>query len=154
MSGSISSSGSSTAQSAVAPTRLWTPRVIAVATFLFGFPSGITLAALNWRRMGLGKKALLHLAVALIGAVITILLIFESTSGIGRPLGLIVNFGVLFYLNNQMQRDITKFEAENHFTENDNWLIGGLIALGVAVLYLAIGVFIALLSAVLGSSSS
>lgn len=41
--------------------KLWKASTIGLIAFLCGFPGGIVVASINWIRMGLKNKAILHL---------------------------------------------------------------------------------------------
>ena len=130
----------------VLPVKLWTPRVIMFTTLFVGFPSGIALASINWMRMGMMNKAIVHLTGGAIGALIFIILSLLLPGNVGGGIGILANVGILTYLRIQMKNDIEKFKAANRVVQNSSWLIGFLIGLGVFALYLALvfGVTVAL----------
>jgi hypothetical protein len=43
---------------------LWTPNTIGILTFFTGFPTRITLASINWFKMGMKGKAFAHILAA------------------------------------------------------------------------------------------
>ncbi len=134
--------------STVAPTsqagelKLWTPRLISVLTFLFGFPCGFVLAAINWHRMGLRIKARVHLLLGAFAMLIAIL-ISVLLPQIPRFVWFGVNAAIAWYLANQLKTDIANLESAGTTVRADNWLIGTLISLGVVVLYLTSALVVA-----------
>jgi len=108
------------------PVRLWTPGVVALTAFLFGFPGGIVLASINWVRMGLTSKASAHLVGGAIGALLLVVFLIQLPSL--RELAVLINVGVLYYLQNQIKNDLETFTA-NHEVQPAHWLSGFLIGL-------------------------
>lgn len=117
------------------PVKLWTPRFIGFATFFLGFPGGIALSALNWYRMGLNKKVTLHIVIGAIGAFALVIILLLLPGNQGRGIGVLVNFGMLYYLYNQTKKDIEEFKANNHEVENAHWFGGCMISLLMIGLY-------------------
>jgi len=118
-----------------APVKLWTPSFIAGVTFLLGFPAGIVIASINWMRMNLNNKALVHLITGAAGTFIFVLVLLLIPGTGGRALALIANLGILFYLQQQMKKDLESFKVSNN-VENAGQLGGCLIGLGVLILFL------------------
>ncbi|HXQ37134.1 MAG TPA: tetratricopeptide repeat protein [Anaerolineales bacterium] len=111
--------------------KLWTPGVIGFMTFFLGFPSGITLASINWIRMGMKGKAFAHIAGGLVG--ILALILFPDN--LAQLLGLVINIGYMTYLRQQMKYDIATMTAAN--VQYAHWSSGfviSLISLGIIVL--------------------
>ena len=117
------------------PVKLWTPGFIAGVTFLLGFPAGIVIASINWMRMRLNNKALTHLIVGAVGTFIFVVALILIPGAAGRFFGLLVNLGILFYLQQQMKKDLDSFKISNN-VENAGQLGGCLIGLGILVLFL------------------
>lgn len=117
------------------PIKLWTPGFIAGVSFLLGFPAGIVIASINWMRMKLNNKALIHLIGGAAVTFIFVILLILIPGNAGRAVGLIANLGVLFYLQQQMKVDINSFKLSNR-VEDAGQLGGCLIGLGVLVLFL------------------
>jgi len=105
--------------------KLWTPNAISLMTFFLGFPSGITLASINWIRMGMKGKALLHIA----GGVVGILLLILFPDNLGRLLGLAINIGYTAYLRQQIKDDIATMTDAN--VQYAHWFSGFLISMGI-----------------------
>ncbi len=103
--------------------KLWTPRAIGFLTFFIGFPSGITLASINWIRMGRKIKALAHI----IGGIVSVLALFIFPDNTGRLFGLVINVGYTIYLQQQMKADIQKIN--NYNIQYAHWFSGTLISL-------------------------
>lgn len=82
--------------------KLWTPRTIGFMTFFLSFLFGITLASINWMRMGMKRKALVQIA----GSIIVILAIMLLPDNFGRLFSLLINLGYMVYLHQQMKNDI------------------------------------------------
>ena len=131
------------------PVRLWTSTTVSYITFCLGFPGGLVLAALNWMRMGLTKKAIVHIAGGALGATALILLSFLVLGSAWSAL-LIVNIGLVFYLQDQTWRDINSFKASHHEVRAANWAGGCLIGFVMLGLFLALMILIALPFALLG----
>jgi hypothetical protein len=130
------------------PIKLWTPGFIAGVTFLLGFPAGIVIASINWMQMNLSSKALIHLVVGAVGTFIFLTVLILIPGNAGRAVGLLVNLGMLFYLRQQMIKDLAGFKVSNN-VQDAGQLGGCLIGLGMVVLYLmlvfAIGIVFTLL---------
>ncbi len=108
---------------------LWTPRGIGWASVLLGFPGATVLAALNWRRMGRTRKAIVHLVAAVIG---TWAIYFVNAS-----VGLLVGLAVGYYLFRAQRSDQSPFA-----TTERSGLAGALIAIAASILIVASGVVI------------
>jgi len=67
---------------------LWTPRGIGWASVYLGYPGANVLAAMNWRRMGRPRKAIMHVAAGIFGAWA---LLFTNAP-VGLSVGLIVSY--------------------------------------------------------------
>jgi len=132
------------------PVKLWTPGTIAGITFLLGFPAGIVLASINWMRMNLSNKALIHLIVGALGTFIVVVFLILTPGNTGRILGLAVNLGTLFYLQRQMKKDLENFTASNHKVEKANGLGGCLIGIGMLVLFFMLAVVLTFVFVALG----
>jgi hypothetical protein len=87
--------------------KLWTPNTIGTLTFFLGFPGGITLAAINWIKMGMKRKAFAHILLGIVG----ILTLFLLPDSLGRTLGLAINIGYISLLRQQMKGDIEKLDG-------------------------------------------
>src|SRR6201988_1336755 len=112
--------------------KLWTPGVIGFMTFFLGVPSGITLASINWIRMGMKGKAVAHIAGGLVG--ILALILFPDN--LAQLLGLVINIGYMTYLRQQMKYDIATMTAAN--VQYAHWSSGfviSLISLGIIVFF-------------------
>jgi tetratricopeptide (TPR) repeat protein len=124
--------------------KLWTPSAISLMTFFLGFPSGITLASINWIRMGMKGKALAQIAGGVVGILVLVLL----PDNPGRLLGLVINIGYTAYLRQQMKDDIAAMTDAN--VQYAHWFSGFLISIGtlgiigiVVIVLLTLQVFIA-----------
>jgi len=119
--------------------KLWSPNTIATFTFLVGFPSGITLASINWFKMGVKWKALANILMGIIG----ILIIYLLPENLTRSAALLINLGFVAYIRYQMERDIKLIDGYN--VENAHWLSGfltGLAGWGIAFVLIIIIVFL------------
>lgn len=110
--------------------KLWTPGFIAAVSFLLGFPAGIVLASINWTRMKMNNKALTHLIGGAIAALIFVLILLLTPTTVGRVVGIVFNVGALFYLQQQMKKDLAGFQISNK-VEKAGELGGCLIGLGI-----------------------
>jgi hypothetical protein len=131
------------------PVKLWTPGVIAGISFFLGFPAGIVLASLNWMRMKMNNKALTHLIAGAVGTFVLVVVLLLIPGNVGRFLALAINLGTLFYLRQQMNRDLDHFKASN-MVEKANDLGGCLIGLGIFILFLILAFGLAFVFAILG----
>lgn len=114
--------------------KLWTPGFIAAVTFFLGFPAGIVLASINWLRMKMTDKAIIHLIAGAVGTVIFLAILILTPGNAGRLLALAINLGVLFYLRWRMEKDINGFQAAQR-VEKAGWPGGCLIGIGMLILY-------------------
>ena len=103
--------------------KLWTPMVISLMTFFLGFPSGIVLASINWIRMDLKGKALIHI----LGGIVGLLAIRLFPEGTGQLLGLVINLGYMTYLHQQMKNDLDTVTNAN--IQYAHWFGGLLISI-------------------------
>ncbi|MEA2605817.1 MAG: hypothetical protein QOI00_574 [Chloroflexota bacterium] len=117
------------------PIELWTPRGIGWASVLLGFPGAIVLAALNWHRMDMPRKAVLHVAAAVVG---TWALFLVNAGSVGLAVGLAVGF----YLNRAQRADQSPFSAAGLVIERSG-LVGAVLALVTSVVIVGISALIA-----------
>ena len=104
---------------------VWSPRGIGWASVFLGFPGATVLAALNWRRMGRGRKAIVHVAAAVIS---TWVLYFVAWSVV-----LLGGLAVGYYLYTAQRSDQSRFAAAGGVTGR-NGLAGAVIAFGASML--------------------
>ena len=104
---------------------VWSPRGIGWASVFLGFPGAVVLAALNWRRMGRGRKAIVHLAAAVI---CTWALYFVAWSVV-----LLGGLAVGYYLYTVQRSDQSRFATAGRVTGR-NGLAGAVIAFGASML--------------------
>jgi hypothetical protein len=121
------------------PMALWTPKGIGVVSAVLGFPGAVVLAALNWRRMGRTRKAIVHLAAALI---VTWALFLAAVYADVRSGGFLIGLGVGYYLYRAQRTDQAPYVALGRVTERSG-LAGALIAIVASVLIFGSGVVIA-----------
>jgi|WetSurMetagenome_2_1015567.scaffolds.fasta_scaffold194402_2 hypothetical protein len=139
-------------QPSVAPTqtvKLWTPGFIAGVTFFLAFPAGIVLASINWLRMKMMNKAIIHLFAGAIGTIIFMTALLMAPGNAGRLIAIVSNLAVLFYLRWQMEKDINVFQATSR-VEKAGWPGGCLIGVGVVVLYFMFGFVFTVVLVLLG----
>ncbi len=117
------------------PVELWTPKGIGVASVLLGFPGALVTSALNWRRMGRTRKAVVHLVAAVIG---TWALMFTSVGSAGLGIGLVVGY----YLYRAQRGDQSALIAAGRVTERSG-LAGAVITIGATILIVASGAVVA-----------
>jgi len=132
------------------PIKLWTPGFITGVTFFLGFPTGIAIAVINWMRMKMNDKALMHLIIGGAVTFIFVIILMLTPGTVGRGLGLLFNFGALFYLQKQMKQDIENFKMSSNVVENASQIGGCLIGLGILVLFLVFAFGFAFVLAILG----
>lgn len=85
--------------------RLWTPNQVFWIGFLFGWPGSITLAVIDWIRIGRDRKALVHVGLGLVMLVAYSILAF-SLQGNSPLLPLLINILILYYLKDTLGRDL------------------------------------------------
>ena len=110
-----------TLQLGIEPTRtikLWTPNTIGAFTLFLGFPSGISLASINWFKLRMKWKAFVNILLGIIGIVI-ISLIPENLT---RPVALLINLGFVAYIRYQMESDIDLLT--DYKVESAHWVSG------------------------------
>lgn len=117
--------------------KLWTPGFIAAVSFLLGFPAGIVLASINWMRMKMNDKAMIHLVIGGIVTLIFIPLLIFTSSTVGRVVGIVFNIGTLFYLQQQMKKHLAAFQLYNK-VEKAGELGGCLIGLGILLAFIIV----------------
>lgn len=122
------------------PVKLWSPAVIGLITFILGYPGGLTMAVINWKRMGFIKKAISHLVVGAAGTAACVVLLTRMAGEEARLFGLLVNIAMITYLHNQTNQDIAAFKACNHEVKNAHWLGGVFISFVVWGLFLALAI--------------
>lgn len=116
--------------------KLWTPGWIAGLSLFLGFATGMVLASINWMRMNMNNKALIHLIVGIVGTFLLALLLILISGDIARLVALVVNLGAVFYLYRQMDKDLRNFRAASNKVENANGLGGCLIGLGILIVFI------------------
>jgi hypothetical protein len=96
--------------------KLWTPTAIGALTFFLGFPAGITLATINWIRMGMTRKVIPHILIG----IVSVVAIFILPDNIGRIVGLALSWGYIAFFRSQMKSDIEKLDRFE--VRNAHWL--------------------------------
>ena len=115
---------------------LWTTNFIMLMTFLFGFPAGMLLCVINWRKMGLTRKALEHLIATLLGGVVLMIVLYLFPDQVSRGLGLGTTVSIMIYLYHQMTADINQFKATNGEIKSRSIFSGCLVSLSALLLFL------------------
>ena len=82
--------------------KLWSPNTIGAFTFFLGFPSGITLASINWFKMGMKWKAFANILIGIVG-IVAIYLIPENLT---RSAALLINLGFVAYIRYRWKRTL------------------------------------------------
>jgi hypothetical protein len=108
---------------------LWSPRVITICTVLFNVPAGLTLALINWKRMGQHGKALAAALGVVVAACVFIALSAEAVKAL-----YLANIGVALVLRKRMEADIALYTGSEGPGETASWGVGVLIALGITLL--------------------
>ena len=86
--------------------------------------------------MKMNNKALTHLVAGGVGTFIFVIVLILIPGTAGRVLGIAANLGTLFYLQQQMKKDIQGFKTSNTSVQDAGQLGGCLIGLGILVLFL------------------
>jgi tetratricopeptide (TPR) repeat protein len=119
--------------------KLWTPNTIGALTFFLGFPAGIALATINWKKMGMTRKVIPHILLGIVGIAALILV----PDNIGRIIGLTLTWGYIAFVRKEMKSDIEKLDGFN--VQNAPWysgfftsvaLYGIVIIAGIGFVYL------------------
>jgi hypothetical protein len=131
------------------PVKLWSPSAIGWITFFLGFPAGVVLASINWFRMGMRDKAIMHLVGGGLGTFLFIFIIISS-SGSSSGLSLLVNLGIIYYLAEQMKADIQLYRATGIPVQDADGLGGCLIGVATLLVFIGVIVMIVFVLAVLG----
>ena len=129
--------------------KLWTPGFIAAVTFFLAFPAGIVLASINWMRMKMTDKAIIHLVAGAVGTVIFLAILIMTPGNTGRLFALAINLGILFYLRWRMEKDINVFQATSR-VEKAGWPGGCLIGIGMLILYYLMAFFFGIVLVLIG----
>ena len=85
----------------------------------------------------MSDKAMLHLIIGAVVTFIFILLLVFTPSTVGRVVGLVFNLGTLFYLQQQMKKDMDAFGFHSK-VEKAGEVGGCLIGLGILVAFLIV----------------
>jgi uncharacterized iron-regulated membrane protein len=109
---------------------LWGPLLIGVVTILFAFPAGMTLAVINWHRMGMIAKARSRLIVALVATYLFVVALI-LTGPLGQFLYLAVNIGLFFYLRREMDNDIDAYAYAGNEVHPANRALAVAIGFGI-----------------------
>jgi hypothetical protein len=122
-----------------AAVKLWSTNVVFGVSFLLGIPSGIALAAINWRRLQMPN---------LIRNYVIGLVIFFFSLFLNLPTALYgaINIGFAFYLRTQMQKSIDQYKASGGGVETEQWWMGALIGLGVLFAFLILVFIVAIIT--------
>lgn len=117
--------------------RVWSPMTIRLITFLFGFPVGVILAAINWRRLGLHRKAAAHL----VGGGWMLFGLSTSDLWLPDPLFiLLIGIGLFvtmpLYLGREVARDIAACQTATQPVLEANGWQGFLLGFGLSVGYI------------------
>jgi hypothetical protein len=120
------------------PVRLWKPTIIAVITFFLGFPGGIVVSSINWMRMNMKQKAVIHLVAGTLGSIALIILVILLPENSLNWLMLPVNIGIVYYLYKQMQKDVDAFAASKAVIKDAHWSGGCLISLGMLLVFFGV----------------
>jgi len=123
--------------------KLWTPNTIGVLTFFLGFPAGITLATINWIKMGMTRKVIPHIFIGIAGIVAVIFL--PDTPG--RIVGLTLTWGYIAFFRQQMKSDMEKLDRFD--VRKARWYSGflmsvalyGIVFMGAFVLIMLQGIY-------------
>jgi hypothetical protein len=114
---------------------LWSPRDVGWASALLGYPGAVVLAALNWRRTDRTRKAVVHLAAALLSSWVLVYL------GLG-PLWLVLDIAIGYYLFRALKVDQTP-AAIGRAVARRSGLAGALLALAGTIVVVGSGAFVA-----------
>ncbi len=101
------------------------------------------LAVINWIRMGLINKAVIHLFASTVGTLAFIVLLMRLPGNASNCLGVMVNIILLIYIYDQMKKDIVAFKASGHEVQNAHWLMGILISIVSLGLYFVLAFIVA-----------
>jgi len=128
--------------------KLWTPNIIGAFTFFLGFPSGITLASINWFKLKMKSKAFVNILMGIVGVVIIYLIPEDFT----RSTALLINLSFVAYIRYQMKADIAKTtEVEVQYAHWFNGFLTSFIGWGIAI---AVAVTIFFLQSLIPSTAS
>ena len=116
--------------------QLWSPLIVGAVAGLLGFPGGLILAAADWERMGLRRRAVLHLICGAALALPLLLPIAALPELGGNAVGLGFNIAVALYLGARLGADIGRFKASGRRVENGSRLLAFLIGLGALAAWL------------------
>lgn len=122
--------------------KLWTPNAIGALTFFLGFPAGITLATINWIKMGMTKNVIPHIVIGVAGVIAIIFL----PDNFGRIVGLALTLGYIAFFRKQMKSDIEKLERFE--VQNARWYSGFFISVALYGIVLIGGIAFGVLQSV------
>jgi uncharacterized membrane protein YfcA len=88
--------------------KIWSPKAICLVALFLGFPSGIALAAINWKRMGLNKKMVQYLIACTIMVIATCASSFIPDTAGSRLFFFFLNVCISIYLHLETSKEIEK----------------------------------------------
>ena len=111
------------------PVTLWTPLQIAILSLLPGIPGGIVMSSINWIKMGLTRKAAVHMAGGAVAFCIYLIIFSFGSHFFGVLFALAFQLGAAYYLYHRMKKDIDEFLDGQGKTQTAGWGGGLLISL-------------------------
>ena len=119
---------------------LYSASKVALISFLLGFPAGLMVAAVNWRRMGLSNKIKPHLVAAVLASLALGFVAASPLAPCSTVFGLLFSLAFSLYLYRATENDINSFRKSDVYFEDGGWLGGfGLGILGLLAFYLLAG---------------
>ena len=113
---------------------VWSPRMVGGLSLVFGYLAGVTLAAINWWRLGETSRAVTHVvAVALLGFLATL-----AGLAYGGIIGVIAQglmwIGTATYLYTTMGTAIERARFAGIEVEEDGWATALAVAIVMGLL--------------------
>jgi hypothetical protein len=120
---------------------IWTPKTMSVITFVLGAIGALPVAIINWRRMGLMKKARNYTVATIFLLIFVLFSIFIPDNVVGKASPLIGNLLIMVFLNIETRKALHIIKEEKNIIF-DNGLTGFFIGLGFTLAFaIMFGVF-------------
>ena len=119
--------------------RLWSAMLIGVIAILFAFPAGMTLAIINWQRMGMLLKARRYLYATVFATYAFVIALLLLPGDFSRIVYFVLNVIVFFFLRREIDQDTDAYAYAGNEVHPANPFLA--IAIGFGILILIIFLF-------------
>ena len=119
--------------------RLWSAMLIGVVAIIFAFPAGMTLAIINWQRMGMLQKARRYLYATVFSTYAFVIALLLLPGDFSRIVYFILNVIVFFFLRREIDQDTDSYAYAGNEVHPANPFLA--IAIGFGILFLIVFLF-------------